>query len=62
MTLTAPWICVLAIVPELLVRSGIVLEHDATGTVTVTVLGVQGQDPVTETVAVVVCVTVVREV
>jgi hypothetical protein len=63
-TLTAPWICVPAIVSELLVKSGVVFEHDAAGTVTVTdtVLGVQGQDPVTETVAIVLCVNVVRGV
>jgi hypothetical protein len=61
-TLTAFWICVPASAPELLVRSGIVLEHDVGGTVTVMVLGVQGQDPVTKTVAVMVCVTVVGEV
>jgi hypothetical protein len=63
-TLTAPWNCVPASAPQLLVRSGRVLEHDAAVIVTVTamVLGVQGQDPVTETVAVVPCVTMAREV
>jgi hypothetical protein len=63
-TLTAPWICVPASSPQLLVRSGRVLEHDdaVIVTVTATALGVQGQGPVTETVAVVVCVTAAREV
>jgi hypothetical protein len=63
-TLTAPWICVLAIDSKPLLRNGVVSEHDGAEivTVTATVLGVQEQDPVTKTVAIVVCVPVVREV